>query len=60
MLTKKWMYEPTWLHHVHRAGACPIIQYLPIDTLVHSGVGDRDSTVIVPLECDQTDVAMAH
>lgn len=54
------MYEPTWLHHVDRAGARPVIQYLPVDTLVHSGVGNRNPTVIVPLKCNQTDVAMAH
>lgn len=54
------MNKPTRLHHVNSSIFRPLIQLLPIYTLMGRGIGKRDTAAIVPFERDQSNIAMAH
>ena len=58
--TFRWVYKPTRLHHVDRPRTGPSVDFVPVGTLVRSRVSNWHETVRRPLECNQSEVSMAH
>ena len=56
---KSRMYE-TQIEHVDRILSRPVIQSVPIHAFVGGGVRDRQTAGLSPVECNKTNVAMAH
>lgn len=59
-LTHTRVHQPPRLHHVHRPCLGPLVQPVPIDALMLCCIGHWDPTVVVPLERNEPDVAVAH
>ena len=54
------MDEPSRLHHIHCPLLGPLVNLIPLRTLVCRGICHRNQAVRGPLERDQTNVGMAH
>ena len=56
---KRRMHEAQ-IEHVDRICPRPSIQLLPIHTFVRRGVRHWQAAGLGPVECDETDIAVAH
>ncbi len=60
LYTFNWVDQPPRLHHIDGALLGPVIQLLPVGTLVRCGVGNGHQAIVGPLIRDDAHVGKAH